>query len=106
MELSKKCAKQTKERLYSQITHEGSASSRLLSSIDYDKGTLKMAIFQPKVDKQEKDLKPNEYETTKFTIDFNKLPPEDKIEWHKQIGNIVARDLIQASVNVKHLRCK
>jgi hypothetical protein len=67
------------------------------------KGTLQMAILQPKVDNQENDLKYNEYETTKFTMDFDKLPPEDKIEWHKQIGNIVSRDMIQAFINVNRL---
>jgi len=106
MELSKKCAKQTKESLYSQLNHEGFASSRLLSSIDYEKGILKMAILQPKIDKSERDLKPRDYKTTKFTIDFEKLPPEDKIKSNKQTGNIVARDLIQASVNVKQLKMR
>jgi hypothetical protein len=106
MELRKKCAKQTKESLYSHITHGGSASSRLLSSIDYDKGTLKMAILQPKVDKQKKYLKPNEYETTKFTIYLNSLPPKEKIEWHRKIGNIVSKDMIQTYINVKRLKMK
>jgi hypothetical protein len=65
MKLSKKFAKQTKENLYSQIVHEGPVSLSLLSSIYYDKGTLKMTILQPKVDKPKKDLKPNEHDTTK-----------------------------------------
>jgi hypothetical protein len=39
-------------------------------------------------------------------MDFDKFPPEDKIEWHRQIGNIVARDLIQTSNNLKRLKMK
>jgi hypothetical protein len=39
-------------------------------------------------------------------VDFDKFPLEDKIEWHRQIGNIVARDLIQTSNNLKRLKMK
>jgi hypothetical protein len=48
------------------------------------KGTLHMAILQPKVDKPKKDLKPHEYETTRVTVDLDQMPLEDKIEWQKK----------------------
>jgi hypothetical protein len=50
MTLKKKMAKQLK-KFISQVSHEGPAPPRLLSSIDYEKGTLHMEILQPKVDK-------------------------------------------------------
>ena len=34
------------------------------------------------------------------------MPPEGKIEWHRQIGNIVARDPIQTYINLKRLKIK
>jgi hypothetical protein len=49
----------------------------------------------------EKDIKSHEYETTKVTFDLNQMPPEDKIEWHKQTGNMVSRDLMQATIQFK-----
>ena len=66
--------------MYSEIIHEGYAPSSILYSIDYEKGTLQMAILKPKVNKKEKDLKSHDYETINFTVDFDKLTPEGKIE--------------------------
>jgi hypothetical protein len=37
MELNWKAARQAKQELYSQLSHEGPAPARLLSSIDYEK---------------------------------------------------------------------
>ena len=65
-----------------------------------------MTILKPNVNKQEKDLKSHDYETINFTLDFDKLPPEGKIEWRSQIGNIVARYPIQTSINLKRLKIK
>jgi hypothetical protein len=40
------------------MVNEGFISSGLLSSIDYDRSIINMAILQPKVDKSEGDLMP------------------------------------------------
>ena len=32
------------------------------------------------------------------------MPMGDKIEWHTKIGNMVSRDLIQATTNAKKLK--
>jgi hypothetical protein len=106
MALKKMLTKQAKENLYSKIIREGYAPSSILYSIDYEKGTLQMDIMKPKVNKQEKDLKSHEYDTINFTVDFDKFPLEDKIEWHRQVGNIVARDMIQTYINLKRLKMK
>jgi len=74
--------------------------------MDYEKGTFQIYILKPKVNKKENDLKSHEYETINFTVDFDKLPPENTIEWHRQLGNIVARDPIQTSINLKMLKIK
>jgi hypothetical protein len=77
--MEKKFVKQTTHNLYSHMVNVGYASSRLLSSFVYDRGTMLMDILQPKFDKHEGDLMPNEYDTKKFTFDLNSLQHEDKI---------------------------
>jgi hypothetical protein len=63
-----------------------------------------MAILQPKVDRTEGEIKTHEYETTKVKFDLDKMHVGDKIEWDKQNGNMVSRDFIQATMNVKKLK--
>jgi hypothetical protein len=63
-----------------------------------------MAILHPKVDKLEKDMRPQDYEITKFNLYLNSMPLEDKIEWHNQNVNVVENDLIQVTTNVRKLR--
>jgi len=106
MDLNKKMSKQTKESLFSQIHHEELSPPRLLSIIYFEKGTLHMVILQHKVYNIEKDIKSHKYETTRVTIDLEKILLEDKIEWHKKTSNMVSKDLIQAIINVRRLNIK
>ena len=65
MVLNNNQSKQSKEILSSQIGQEGSTPPKFLTSLNYDKGTLDMAILQPKFNKFEGELKSHEYDTLK-----------------------------------------
>jgi hypothetical protein len=99
-----KKSNQSKEKLYSQMSHEGLEPPKLLTLVNYDKGIFDMTILQLKVGNIEANIRAHEYETTKVKFDLDKMLIIDKIEWHKQIGNVVSRDLIHTTTNVKNLR--
>jgi phosphotransferase system IIB component len=56
------------------------------------------------VNKTKANIKSHEYETTRIKFELDKMNVMDKIEWHKKIVNVVSRDLIQATTNVKKMR--
>ena len=63
-----------------------------------------MVIVYPKVDKIENDIKTYEYDITKVKFDMDKMLAVEKIEWNQKIGNMISRDLTQATGNVKNMK--
>jgi hypothetical protein len=44
-----------------------------------------------------------EYNTTSVGVDLTQFHDFDLVEWHKQIGDIVSRRMIQSSMNIRKL---
>ena len=40
------------------------------------------------------NIRTHEYETTKVKFDLNEMHVIVNIDWHKQIGNVMSRDLL------------
>jgi len=58
-----------------------------------------MAILHPKDNKAKHDTKIFYYDASRIKFDLSKLHIMDKIEWHRQTGDMVTKALIQATVD-------
>jgi hypothetical protein len=80
--------------------YQGTSKTRLLSALDFEKGRLNIAVLEPTTQTSKGVIN---YKVAKFSYDLNQIHLVDKMELHRKTGEMVCRDVIQASLGMKKL---
>jgi hypothetical protein len=92
--ISEKWASKIKKNIIPRIFDQGGSQTRMLSAIDYEKGRLSIALMEPKQQKK----------VTKVSIDLNAVHPLDKMDLHRQTGEMLNRDVMIVNLGIKKLQ--
>jgi hypothetical protein len=66
----------------------------MISVVDYEKGRLNIAVMEPKEQKK----------VTNISIDLNAVHPLDKMDLHRQTGEMLNRDVMIENLGIKKFR--
>jgi hypothetical protein len=93
MEIKKKGVK-IKQDIFPKIYDQGSSQTRLLSTMDYEKGKLNIVVLESK----------DQNKVTNISIDLNAINLVDKMDLHRQTREMLNIDVMIASIGMKKLQ--
>jgi hypothetical protein len=83
------------------VSSQELSGPRFITSTDIKNNQFNLLVMQPE---SSKGSNLTEYKTTFVGVDLSQINDVDLVEWHRQTGDIVARRLIQSTVNVRKLQ--
>ena len=86
----RKIGKKFKQNIIPKIFDHETYQTRMLSVVDYEKGRLNIAVLDPKEQKK----------VTKVSIDLDAIHPLDKMDLHRQTGEMLNRDIMISALGI------
>jgi len=99
MEIKKKGVK-SKKYIYPRICDQGSSQTKLLSSMDYEKGKINIYILEL----NDQNIKSSEnYKVTNISVDSKVVNYVDKMDLHRKIREMIHKDVMLTSLGMNKL---
>jgi hypothetical protein len=89
----RKMSSKIMQNIIPKIFDQGGSHTHMLYVVDYEKGRLNIAVMERKEKKK----------VSKVSIDINAVHPLDKMDLHRQTGEMLNRDVMIVNLGIKKL---